>query len=231
VESLSLSNLPLRYSFLDPAGGKRGLQQLKKVSARSAIIVLAPDALGRLFVVEAWARRCSTPELVEEIFRINAQWQPKQFGVEANAMQSLFADSLELLAKERGVRIPLVPVYQNTKIDKFFRLRTTLQPVISTGKLVIGEDQQELRNELKAFPMGQTVDLVDALASAVSLVPVKPPEESSRQEADALADYLRKVGAPASYIEKRVGEFLAQGRYKVANTLQEDANGRPRSRN
>ena len=209
-EKVSLSLLRERYAFLDPAGGKQVQNQTKKGLARSAIVVVAPDPLHRLFVLEAWARRVSTPDLIEEIFRVNSQWQVLRFGVEANAMQSLFADAVALMALEKRISIQLLPIFQNTRIDKMFRIKTALQPILADGRLILGEDQIELRNELKAFPRGQTVDLVDALASVVKMVPDVPEEVRGREEADSLAKYLRQSGVPARYIEERMARFFAE---------------------
>src|ERR1043166_9797408 len=113
MESVSYSDL-LVYAFIDPAGGKR--QQLKRVRARSAIVVVGADYMERLFVLHTWADRASTPQILEKVFAINERVKPRRFGCEANALQSLFADAIRYIAKERGLRIPLTPVEQPTKI-------------------------------------------------------------------------------------------------------------------
>ena len=62
-------------------------------TARSAIVTVARDPLGRVFVLDAWAAKCPTSQLIERIFAVYAQWMPAVFGIEANAMQisSFFA--------------------------------------------------------------------------------------------------------------------------------------------
>jgi hypothetical protein len=168
MESVSYSDL-LVYAFIDPAGGKR--QQLKRVRARSAIVVVGADYMERLFVLHTWADRASTPQILEKVFAINERFKPRRFGCEANALQSLFADAIRYIAKERGLRIPLTPVEQPTKITKEFRVRSILQPIIGNGRLFLQPNQHELRTEITAFPTGLTVDLVDALASVAAMVP------------------------------------------------------------
>ena len=201
-----LEQLPFRYGFLDPAGGKaRG--GLRRVSARSAIVIVAPSPQGHLVVLEAWAAKCPTSELVAKVFSLQETWKIKIFGVEANAMQSLFVDSLEMLAANREIKIPLTPVFQPTRVEKTFRIRTALQPVIESGRLILGETQLELYSELEAFPQGQTVDLVDALASAVSLVPALPPGEEDFYEDRGLERYLRSINTPEWYISKRLEQI------------------------
>ena len=209
-DSVHVKELSEKFAFLDPAAGKQGRDQAKRGLARSAIVVVALDYAQRIFVMEAWAKRCSTPDLVEKMFELNSKWKLQQFGVEANAMQSLFIDTVNMIARQRRERLPLVPVTQNTRIDKMFRIRAALQPIFSEGRLLIGEDQQELRNELRAFPRGQTVDLVDALASVVKLLPNIPQEEQVNEDARELAAYLRDQGVSPYYIEERMARFFRE---------------------
>jgi predicted phage terminase large subunit-like protein len=206
-EKLSLSRLKERYAFLDPASGKTGRERLRDGLARSAIVVVAQDQLSRIFVLEAWARRCPTQELVGEMVRVQKEWGVKSFGVEANAMQSLFVDVVAMISRERGESLPLRAIYQNTRVDKLFRIRTALQPLVADGRLILGEDQMELKNEIKAFPRGQTVDLVDALASVVKMVPELPVEEEVYRQGEGLAKYLRQQGVKPEYIEQRLNRF------------------------
>lgn len=199
MSKLVLDELTDRVAFLDPAGGK---QRVRRVSARSAIIVLSRDWLSRLFVLHAWAARCTTDAMVEKILDVCQQYRPRIFGIEANAMQSLFVDTVRREARMKGLRLPLTPVNQPTKIEKEFRIRTALQPIIAEGRLFIQADQHELRNELQSFPLGMTRDLVDALASAVSLYPQRPTTAAREEETESYLSYLRNSGAPASYIEQ-----------------------------
>jgi hypothetical protein len=189
-----------RFAFCDPASGKK--EQVKRVRARSAIVVVGADPLSRIFVLQAWAERCSTEKLMDRILELNDFWRPRIFGIEANAMQSLFADAVHLEARHRDRKIPLSAVYQPTKIEKDFRIRAALQPVIAFGRLFLQPTQHELEAELKSFPMTPVKDLVDALASAVELVPPRAPRQQANDELEAHLAYLRDTGAPASYIEE-----------------------------
>lgn len=196
----------VKYAFLDPASGK---QSIKRTRARSAIVVIGVDPWMRVFVLHTWADRASTMTIVEQVFKANEIWKPKLFGCEANAQQSLFAGAIRDQAMHRHIRLPLTPVNQPTKIDKDFRIRSVLQPVLAEGRLFMHPSQHELRVELQSFPMAPTKDLVDALASAISLAPTRPNRRLRDQEVEELAAYLRAIGAPPHVIEARVRE--AQG--------------------
>lgn len=213
--SVRLADLWFKVAFCDPASGKREI--IRRTRARSAIIVVGADALTRLFVLFAWADRCSTDTLIEKILSTQEQFHPNIFGIEANAMQSLFADAVGREARDKHKTLPLVPVTQPTKIDKDWRIRTTLQPPIGEGRIFIQPTQYELKAEMLSFPMTPTKDLIDALASAVALIPHQGTRRDFDSEAQQLAQYLRDSGAPASYIEQRMMEYyqeagFAQGR-------------------
>lgn len=208
MASIPVDDLQTRIAFCDPASGKK--LALKRVRARSAIIVIAQDPLSRLFVLHAWAERCSTDKLTNRILDVNERYKPKVFGIEANAMQALYGDMVSREARFRSKRLPLSPVEQPTKIDKDWRIRMALQPVIADGRLFIQPDQHELRAELTTFPMSMTKDLIDALASAVTLMPQRAIARETKDEVDKLAAYLRASGAPPRYIEQRVGELLGR---------------------
>lgn len=204
----TLADLPLRYAFCDPAGSRAKKEVVKKARARSAIVVVAPDSVGRLFVFQAWARRATTSELIDAILASNESYTPQVFGIEANAMQALFAESVDVVARIRHARLPMSAVRQPTNVDKMWRIRTAIQPVLAEGRLFIREDQTDLRTELDAFPLGRTVDLVDALASVIDLVPPPVIPRESHDDAEQLATYLRETGAPPDYIMERIGALV-----------------------
>lgn len=204
LAKIALEDLTERYGFCDPASSKT---RIKGTRARSAVILLGVDDLFRIFVLHAWAGRIAANNLRDKIIEVVDQFKPRRFGIEANAMQSLFADLVRDAASAlKGQRLPLTPVQQPTRIDKDFRIRTALQPIIADGRLFLQPDQYELKEELKGFPMTFKKDLVDALASAITLIPKRRRKQLKRQSTEALAEYLRDSGAPAWYIERRIRE-------------------------
>lgn len=206
---LSLSNLDF-YFYCDPAGNKKA-QEIKRARANAAIVGVGADALSRIFVVEWWEKRASTDEMTEMIFMFNERWKPRQFGCEANAMQELYGSMVQREAKYRGVRLPLTPVWQPSKIEKTYRIRTGLQPVIREGRLFLREDMIGERTKLASFPMNiQQVDGIDALENAVRMVPRRATPQQKREDVEQLAAYLRSTGAPPQHIEMRVRELMEQ---------------------
>lgn len=202
---LRLIDLAERRSFLDPHGGKGGT--VKAGLARAAIVDIARDPFNRFWVLDSWAGRVSTTEMIEEMIRHFHKWHPAQFGVDATAQQSLFVDTVRPLLRLRGEVFSVVGIPASTRADKVYRIRTILQPVISEHRLLVGSNLLELRAELAAFPTGKTVDIVDALASCITMFP--SGLSTVQDEADADADYetyLRDCGLPEDEIAKRIQE-------------------------
>lgn len=210
---IQLSDLPDRFGFVDPASSRKD-GELKRIKARSAIVVVAPDWLGRIFVLKAWAKRCSTDELIEEMYRTHEQWKVRVLGGEANGLQELFQEAVLRDARMRGRSLPLRPFHQPTRIEKTWRIRTILQPVVGNGRLFLSEGMTELRSELTSFPLSPLVDMVDALASAIKLIPsrLSRAENNEMTETDVLLDYLRRSGAPMQEIERVARERMVSYR-------------------
>jgi hypothetical protein len=203
---MQLSELDI-YCFCDPAAKPRPGITLKRVRARTAIIAIGTCSLQRIFVLEAWAEKCHPTRRAEKIFEVNECLHPRVFGYEANAMQEDACDLLGLEASRRGIALPLREVWQPTKVDKEWRIRQIVQPVVAEGRLFVQEHHVELLSELTTFPSGRTRDLVDALASAISLVPRRTIAQQTDSERVALAAWLRQRGVPADYLRQRLTRY------------------------
>lgn len=194
-------------AFADPSGSKT---EVKKVQARSAIAVVAGDAYDRVFVLETWGARTTTDAFVARIFDTFARWTPRVFGIEANAMQSLFADMLRREARLRNISIPFLNVTQPTRVEKPFRNRSALQTDINGGQfLMLKGAHIEARNELETHPMCPQFDLVDSIASARGLLRRTSKEEMTSFSTKQLHDYLKRTRAPEWYIQQKLAGHAA----------------------
>lgn len=206
-----ICEIPLKeletYAFLDPAGGK---STIKKVRSRSAIVVIHADNMRRIFVRHVWADRVSTQKIIETLFQVNEQFKPRLFGIEANAQQSLFADSVRIQAQLQKKKVPIVPVLQPTKVDKEFRIRSVLQPIVENGWLFWLTKHVELEAELRVFPHGHTMDIVDTLASVISMVPKRGTQRRFDSEVEDLRQYLMSRGAKPWEIEATISEVMGR---------------------
>lgn len=213
MTSFPLDRIRPLYGFLDPSGPKRNVEGLRHVASRSAIVVGGADDLGRVFAIHAWAARCPTDELMERMVETCDRFRLKLLGCEENALAGLFADAVRRDAKLRQRVLPLVGVSQPSNVEKDYRIRTTLQPIIGNGRLfLLGNDPGmiELRNEIATFPMNLRKDLIDALASLCRLMPLKTARQSRNEEQEAYLRYLRESGAAPQVIEAEAEKYRRQ---------------------
>jgi len=220
MTSFPLEKLKPFYGFIDPAGPKRRAEGLKNVASRSAIVVAGSDDLGRVFVLHAWAARCSTEKFLDTLASIHERFRPKLIGCEEVAFSGLLTDVLRLFSHRH---LPLVGVKQPSNQEKDFRIRTTLQPLVANGRLfLLGNDSGmlELKAEITTFPMNFRKDLIDTLASVCRLMPLRAKRAGVDDERAAYLRYLRESGAPPDVIER---EARASRPSPVASALPRGA--------
>lgn len=198
---MTLADLHDIVAFVDPASGRKSASS-RKTSSRSADVVVGSDDVGHIFVLHAWAGRIPTTAHTDRIFQLVKDWRPRIVGIDASAMQTLYSDMLLREAKYKQARLPLWPVPMPTHVNKDERIRTVLQPVIASGRLFVLQTQRDLYAELEAFPTGQTRDMVDALAEAVTLLRKPGAKRSEAKERDDYLRFLRESGAPDFFVRE-----------------------------
>src|SRR5262245_6650925 len=84
------------YGFLDPHGGsdRTTATRLKKIASQAAIVVGGRDDRN-YYIVDAWAERCSTDDLIEKMYELTAKWKLKSLGGEDNGLAGLFYDAIQ----------------------------------------------------------------------------------------------------------------------------------------
>jgi hypothetical protein len=136
----------------------------KSYAARSAVVVAGLDEYERVLVLEAWAERCQPLTMIEKIFEMAQRWDPMCITVEGVAYQRALKGFIEAECMRRGKWLNVVEVRPGSKEGKESRIRG-LQPYAERGRLWIRRSTcQVLVDEFEAFPLGETVDVLDALA-------------------------------------------------------------------
>lgn len=129
---------------------------------RSALVVLAKCG-PEVRVLEAVARRVSTPDLIPLIAALDARWEPDTILVESNGA---FRGIAELMTRQAGFG-PKVKEVAQTK-DKASRAAVFSVPVQNGTFRLRGRGghvdpaQQELLDEMTTFPFAEHDDLLDA---------------------------------------------------------------------
>src|SRR5947207_11435706 len=80
----------------------------KPGAARSAIIVDGVAADERVYLLEAWARRCQPLEMIDQIFRFWEEYDPDAVGIESVAYQRILKPVIERECERRGIWINVV---------------------------------------------------------------------------------------------------------------------------
>jgi hypothetical protein len=136
----------------------------KSYAARSAVVVAGLDEYERVLVLEAWAERCQPLTMIEKIFEMAQRWDPMCITVEGVAYQRALKGFIEAECMRRGKWLNVVEVRPGSKEGKESRIRG-LQPYAERGRLWIRRSTcQVLIDEFEAFPLGETVDALDALS-------------------------------------------------------------------
>lgn len=209
MQQVDQSTLELKYleiySYADLAAGKDARN--KAHGCRQAIVTAARDWLDRWFFLQIWAGRETTSDFKEKILSTQEMFKPRLFGLEANGMQVLFGNLVREEAKLRFGNIKMIPIYQPTNVDKNFRIRTGLEPLIAQGKLFLREEQLDAWVELRGFPTAATKDIVDAMETCIRIAPKRPLDRRNDAELDQYAQYLRSTRLPARLVEERLTQF------------------------
>lgn len=157
VETPPVNWLPVEV-MIDPA------RTVSKRAARTGYA--AWSWMGNKLVVrEAYGEFHKPDEIINEIFKLNEQFNPVHIGVEADGLEEFIMQPLRAEQIKRGVSVPILPVRAPRDKNAFI---TSLQPFYMAGDVVHVKDFPDLNSELLQFPTGR-VDVPNALAYALRL--------------------------------------------------------------
>jgi predicted phage terminase large subunit-like protein len=169
------------YTLVDPAGGG---STSKKAKAKSdpdynVVMTVGKDLdEGHLYVLEYDRFRGTPGQLLNSIFRQQDKWKCVTVGIEGVQYQK----SLEYFAQEqmrRRNQFFYVEMLKSIKA-KEIRIRA-LQPLFSSGSILIRTHHAELMAELEVFPLGAHDDVIDALSMVLQLAELTATKEKGRE--------------------------------------------------
>jgi hypothetical protein len=211
---IKLSSLVV-CAFADSSGGRVGGGRKPSQRSRSAIVVVGQNEVEQYFIFKAWARHCTTDELINEIFATDDQWKPKVFALDATGTQTLFIDALHRECREKNRRDHFQDhVFEG---DKDWRIETTLQPLQSAGKLfVLTEGMDDLKGEYESFPGSNFKDTLDALVGCILQFPRRHKPEEAREEMRQYRSYLREQRVDPQEALRRAAAAFEEARDRSA---------------
>lgn len=200
LEIVPLASLH-KVGAYDPALSK------KTSAARSAFAVTGCDPKERVFVLETWAQRMDPKPYIEGVLKRTLKWDLQQVAVEVVLFQKVLYDMLVDRCKEWNRNNPdeeLFPgVFQEVKPakgkNKEQRIRALIGTAFESGRVYIHKSMNDFVDEYLHFPIGQTVDLLDAFAYTAELWAPGVSEEEVQDYSAAEQRWLAERDAVTGY--------------------------------
>ena len=137
----------------------------KSDAARSAVVCAGLTEDERVMVLEVWAERTQPLHMIEKIFEMATRWDPVLcVAVEGVAYQRALKGFIEAECIRRRQWLNVREVRPGNREGKTSRIRG-IQPYAERGRLWIRRSTcRVLIDEFGDFPLGDTVDTLDALS-------------------------------------------------------------------
>lgn len=196
---------------VDPAISERS------TASRTAVVVMGISPFNKIFLLEYWVGRQGDPaKVIETILKLAYDWQPRVIGIEAVAYQKALEPFIkrEMMSRNEWYPIQMMKPDRNEKKEQRI---LSLQPYFQAGQIYIMRGALEFIEEYETFPLGQTRDILDAMAYAIRLL--VPIEKSQKP---ALAERLREL-ARKDPLSARVwrADAVKRGDLEPEETLDE----------
>jgi hypothetical protein len=134
--------------------------------------------------------------MFEKIFEFQDKWDCESVGVENVQYQRAIKPFLEAESQRRGRWINVRELKPDVRVKKEGRIRA-LQPYFERGEIFVRRDMRELLGEYEAFPVGATVDLIDALAYGPFVWDLEEDSRSAPEEEREYNEFRYERGRSA----------------------------------
>lgn len=136
-------------------------------SDRNAITVVGVSPRNQMVVLEVFAKRCTSLELIDALVAFTKRYGPRKIGIEKAVYQYSLKWFLKQRAEAEGLYARIEPVKPGGKGKPHVR---GLQPLMATGRVFISPSHMLLRQEMADYPLGEHDDAVDCLALQLQLM-------------------------------------------------------------
>jgi predicted phage terminase large subunit-like protein len=153
----------------------------------SAITVISVDPNNTWYIRDIWRGQVLPSALIEQIFRMDAQWKPVSIALETTAFQKILQYQIYDEMRKRNRFLPIKEIkhggmHSDSKEERI----KSLQPRYEQ-KLVKHPERQSvplveyLEDELSRFPKGQNDDIIDSLAQVNQIAFPRKIKEQRKQ--------------------------------------------------
>ena len=162
-----------RGIFWDPANTAKDVKR----HAQNAIVVVARDRKGRIFILDTFAAH-KKPELcITKFIGMHQRWRCTKAAIEDNGFMHLLKFPLYHAMHELGYKFAVKE--QKPVGDKDARIRTLLT-FTETHMFCVQRRLRQLVEQIKGFPMMPLKDIIDAAAAGAELVSGKSAMDERR---------------------------------------------------
>lgn len=151
------------YGMVDPGGFLE--KEVTKRSSRNAMMIAGrPKGSERIFIIYTFAQKFKMPkDFMDELFRVNKVYRPRVWRVEVNAQQEYILRDIIEAKRERNETLSVLPIEaQPVKDAKHKDIIGLLKPM-AAGNIYIDPAMKDFKTEVRLYPGGMTVDLLDLL--------------------------------------------------------------------
>lgn len=131
----------------------------------TGVVVVDVDSDKRWYVRYAKRFKITPTEIINLLFRLVDEFDPKIIGMEDVAYQKALLYMLDEEMRRRNVLLPVKGVRPPVDENKQMRILGALVPRMEWGRLFLSPGMADLELEMLQFPRGAHDDLIDALAS------------------------------------------------------------------
>lgn len=135
----------------------------KQTNDFSGLVVSKIDKNGLIYLLEAKQIKVNPSQLVDEIMRLVAAYNPRKVLIETVAAQIILVDLLKNKMRELNTFFTIEEMQPNTTETKAMRIRGLI-PYYANGRILHAPGLHDLENQLLEFPRGTHDDIIDALA-------------------------------------------------------------------
>lgn len=158
----------------------------KKSACDTGIVVAGRYHTGDIFILEAEGKRESPSVIIDRIFELMRQWEPRLCMVEAVSYQRTLLSWIEEQQRKRAYFFPIRAVHPSGGKEERIR---KLEPYARQGFIHLRADMDKMLDQFCAFPLGKYVDLIDTLAYFPNnFIPIESMDGYEEDETSSFGD-------------------------------------------
>lgn len=158
---------------------------------------------NKLLLWEGDGRFLMPDEIISDLFRVNAQYNPMKFGIEADGLNEFIMQPLRAEQTKRRELLPITALKAPKGKIPFIE---SLQPFFKAGEISFAQELPELKKQLLDFPRGR-IDAPNALAYFLVMRPGLPIYEGF-SSANVVEDLGVVARTPVWLVVNTNGRFL-----------------------